>query len=145
MRSSCLSILVLLCVLSTNLFNSLHAQNSPTPPSPSPSPSSPAPVPNPNSPSPTPIHSPPSQSPIPHPKAPTPNLSPPPTPGAPTPAPPTIGGGGLSGLTSGQKAGIAIGTIFGGAVLVSLGMIYKKRQKNTSRSRYSNAARNFEL
>lgn len=46
-----------------------------------------------------------------------------------------------SGMTSGQKAGIAIGVIAGACIVGFGGILYKKRQQNIRRSEYGYAAR----
>lgn len=45
------------------------------------------------------------------------------------------------GMSSGKKAGIAVGVIVGAGVVVLGAFVYKKRRQNIERSQYGYAAR----
>ncbi|KAL2328615.1 hypothetical protein Fmac_022042 [Flemingia macrophylla] len=138
---------------STDLKDEFITAESPSP-APAPTPdlspsSSPAPNPSPDnaSPSPSPHYSPPS---------PSPGNTPSPSP-APNPSPADAGHGEVnrsnvdggdgesssSGgrMSSGKKAGIAVGVIVGAGVVALGAVVYKKRRQNIQRSQYGYAAR----
>ena len=105
---------------------------------------------------PSPANSPPSPTPAPSnhsPPAPSPGTNPSPSP-APAPADDAHDGvnhagmGGVDekssssgGMSSGKKAGIALGVIIGAGVVVLGALVYKRRRQNIQRSQYGYAAR----
>ncbi|KAL1558549.1 sulfated surface glycoprotein 185-like protein [Salvia divinorum] len=140
-----ITIFFALLFLPNSTFSAVAPQSSPSPSPPRAiSPPPPAPEPSHKSPpAPAPSHkSPPAPAPS-HKSPPAPALSPKSSP-APPPAPADQGkkthlgdldeSGGMSG---GKKAGIAVGVIAAGCVVGLAAVVYKKRQRNIRRARYS--------
>ncbi|XAR59965.1 hypothetical protein NMG60_11033162 [Bertholletia excelsa] len=153
MASFRLSTMFLLALLSVHV--ALRADPTQAAPSPAPAPASNAASPPPANPSPTPTPTP-TPTPSPSPSAGS-SSSPAPSPrghapdSSPSPSGTVTSRSGVSpvgegkkssgGLTSGQKAGIAIGVIAALGVVVVGAIVYRKRQQNIRRSQYGYAAR----
>ncbi|KAL8247597.1 hypothetical protein R6Q59_008813 [Mikania micrantha] len=95
-------------------------------------------------------------APAPSPDMPTaPGPAPVPVPFPPQLPPPSGGGGGIvmpqdggrgsSGLSGGQKAGIAIGVLAGAGLIGFATMVYMKRRSNIQRARFGVLARRSQL